>query len=282
MTGYRLSQRYKAGIVYVTLLIISLVMFFTTTKDLSFNPKTIGVSVFGTLQKGLSGSAHLLKDTFNSIAELRDLQAEYQQLQNELSRLRPMQRDYTALKDENRQLRKQLGYSEQTEFSFISAQVIGKDPSDFFSGITIDKGYKDDVQKNAAVIAYTDGFQGLVGRITEISPYNSKIQPIYERESYIAARLQSSRYEGLIEGNDHKDHSLLMRYVIKRAKDNISFGDIIITSGMNSIFPPNIYIGRIREIRSKDWNPDIELLIEPIVDFDRLEYVYIVSPKNEE
>lgn len=278
---YRITQRYRAGALFVALLLLSFIMLFISSKDLRISPKSAGVTIFGAIQKTVTFSSTYIKDTFNSISELKDLQHEHQLLLKEIARFRTLQRDYSSLLLENEQLRTQLELSEESILTLIPAQVIGKDPSDFFSGITIDKGTVHGIGKNSAVVAYTDGFQALVGRIAEVSPFNAKIQPIYERESFVAARLQLHRFEGLIEGNGDREHSLLMRYVVKRAKESISYGDIIITSGMNSIFPKNIYIGRIREIRSKDWNPDIEILVEPIIDFDRLEYVYVVEISNE-
>ncbi len=139
--------------------------------------------------------------------------------------------------------------------------------------MVIDKGSVDGIGKNMAVIAFQDGLKGLVGKIIEVSPYTSKILPVFDRDSFVGARMLKVRYEGLVNGNGSKYGLLLMTYVKKSAKEYIKFGDIVVTSGMNSIYPEGIDIGRVREMDILEWQPSLHLKLEPVIDFSRLEYV---------
>jgi len=73
-----------------------------------------------------------------------------------------------------------------------------------------------------------------------------------------------------------------MSYVNKNGKERISYGDIVITSGMKSIFPKGIYIGRVRSISAREYETSLQLEIEPTVDFSRLEYVFILKQDKTE
>lgn len=70
------------------------------------------------------------------------------------------------------------------------------------------------------VIAFQDGVQGLVGRIIDVSMYTSKILPVFDKDSYVGARMMKVRYEGLVNGDGNKYGYLTMSY-IKRVQRNI-------------------------------------------------------------
>jgi rod shape-determining protein MreC len=103
------------------------------------------------------------------------------------------------------------------------------------------------------------------------------VQPILDPNCYVAARLQNTRYEGLVSGAGAGQNLVTMSYVPKRARDEIKYGDLVITSGMSSIYPKGIYVGRIRGIGAKEWETSLDLTIEPIVDFSTLEYVFVIT-----
>ncbi len=123
------------------------------------------------------------------------------------------------------------------------------------------------------VVAFYEGFQGLVGRVVECGQSSSKVLPVYDKSFYAAARLQNLRYEGLVNGSSNTKNRIYMSYVNKNGKERISYGDIVITSGMKSIYPKGIYIGRVRSISAREYETSLQLEIEPTVDFSRLEYV---------
>jgi hypothetical protein len=69
-----------------------------------------------------------------------------------------------------------------------------------------------------------------------------------------------------------------MKYVKKRAKDEAQFGDLVVTSGYESIYPPDVAIGRIKKFKTLDYETSLEVDIEPVLDFARLEYVFVIKP----
>jgi rod shape-determining protein MreC len=93
--------------------------------------------------------------------------------------------------------------------------------------------------------------------------------------------MERSRYEGLAMGSGSDELPLVVQYVKKRAREEIQFGDLVITSGLQSLYPPGIKVGRVSKFGFLIILTSMELEIEPIIDFSRLEFVFIHQPENE-
>ena len=269
--------RYKSGSLLILLLIISLVLMSVSTGRYNFSPKIIGNSVFSVFQITVNRTSNFVTDTLNSISELNKLKSEHDSLLETVQEYQLRERDFIELKQENIRLKKQLDFSISSDYIFQSAEIIAHEPGNIFTSIVINRGTSHGVKNNMPVIAYQNGFQGLVGKIIEAGPLTSKIMPVFDNTSYVAARMQESRYEGLINGLGNKHGFLLMNYVKKNAFKSLKEGDLVITSGMQSIYPRGIYIGRIRGIDIPEWQTSLVLEIEPVIDFSRLEYVFILT-----
>jgi rod shape-determining protein MreC len=155
--------------------------------------------------------------------------------------------------------------------------VIGRDPDNLFSAIIINKGSFSGIAVNMPVIAYQNGAQSLVGKVIQAGVFESMVMPLYDNSSFIATRLSQSRYEGIIEGRGNAESFLLMRYIRKQARDEISIGDMVVSSGMGGIYPPGINIGRVSRILYQENEISMELEVEASIDFSRLEYVFVIE-----
>lgn len=275
MVGKKLFTRHKSGSllgVYVLFCIIALGF---SGSNVIIRPKQLGLSLFAIFQQGGTSIGRFFSETFNSIRELGDLKMEYSAALERLKHFETIEKDIKALEDENLRLKEVLQFSRDSRFQNIPAQIIGKDPQNYHSTITINKGSLSGIRKNMPVVAIQGGRQGLIGKVAAVGLNASLIQPLYDPNAFVAARLLSSRYEGLVNGSG--EDSVTMRYVKKYARPNIRFGDIVVTSGMTSLYPPDIYIGTVKTIHARDYDTSLELDIEPIIDFAKLEHVYILQ-----
>ena len=127
------------------------------------------------------------------------------------------------------------------------------------------------------VVSFQGSGAALVGKIVQVGRSSSIILPVYDYQAFVSARLQSTRYEGLINGQGGVDVPLVMKYIKKRARDEISVGDIVVTSGESYQYPKNVPVGMISRIRGLDYETSLELDIEPIIDFSRLEDVFVLD-----
>ncbi len=271
--------RHRTGNILVAYLIVSLVLIGITTDAVAINPKKAGSAVFSVFQRGAAGVGRFLGRMVNSVGELRRLQGNYKALQDQLHSYRLNERGLAQLRTENERLREQLDFSETIRGSYISAEVVGKDAGDFLTGLLINKGRVHGVEKNMPVVALSGGLEGLVGRVFQVGPVSSIVLPLFDVTCYVPGRLQSSRYTGLINGQGNPLGTLLMTSVPKSARGSLWVGDLIVSSGLSSIYPKDIYIGRIREIGAAPWETSLQIVLETSVDFSRLEYVFVLGGK---
>jgi len=270
-------QKYKNSITLLLLLCLSLILMAVNSGRYDISPKKIGTSFFSIFQISASRASNYISDTINSINELEQLKTEHDILLEKLKIYQRRERDFLELKEENTLLKEQLELTQTSNYKFESARVIAHEPGNIFNSFVIDKGSTKGIEKNMPVIAYQDGFQGLVGKVIEVSMFTSRIIPIIDNSSFVAARLLDTRYEGLINGDTDIQNSLILNYVSKNAAKFLNEGDLVISSGLQSIYPKGIYIGRIRGINIPEWQTSLVINIEPIINFSKLEYLLVLT-----
>lgn len=210
-------------------------------------------------------------------SQVKELQAQVDAMANDSIQLRELQ-------SENATLREQLGYKQaNADFGLDGAtvtqrvlqrdpnlaRVLGIDPSNLASVIIIDQGSEDGAKEGMPVVTP----KGLVGRVIQAGAHWSKVLLITDPSSSVNAVVQSTRATGIIQGN--VDGSLTIKYVPQG--EAIKVGDLILTSGLGGNFPKRLVIGKVTEVRKRDIEQFQEAIIQPSVDFPRLEFVLIVK-----
>ena len=244
------------------------------------NFKQIGFSVISSLDKGVNFVADGFKNTFNAVGELRKLRKDYNDLVIKLENYEEMQRSNADIRKENARLKEQLDFALSLDEKNIPAQIIARDLDNAFTYLTINKGSVNGIKKNMPVIAFQNGNQGLVGKVVQVGTFTSQIMPIYNINNIVSARIQNSRDLGLVNGLGSQDQPLLMQYIRKSVVDELSFGDIVVTSGENDNYMRDIAIGTISKITTLDYNSSLNIELIPIIDFARLENVVVVNQKE--
>jgi len=265
-----------------SLVLLSVFMLLLSTKSLVGIPERISLSFVSFFQKGFSSVGSFFSDTFTSIVELKDLQAKYDDLLKRTVQLNTLEKDFTEIRSENEALRMQLNFQKSSTYKSTACKIIGKDPSNINSSFVLNKGLKHGIKKNQAVIAYENGIEVLIGRVIEVSSAACIVMPIFDASAYIAVRLDRSRYEGLASGGGSDDENLVVRYIKKRAKEEIQFGDLVITSGFQSLYPAGITVGRVIKVRELEYLTSLEIEVEPSVNFSKIEYVFVIDSTGNE
>ena len=271
-------RRHKVGVTFLASVLGSLLLMGTANGAVIAAPARVGRSALSLLQIVLTSSGRWIRGTWNSIGELRRVRLELEELRESVAEFRRLSRQFTELRSENAHLREQLTFSRGLRFDHIPAEIVGKDPGNLFATLTINRGSHHGVNRGMPVLAYHRGVEGLVGKVSEVGLVTSQVQPILDQASYVAVRLQRLRHEGLMNGES--SDSLVVRYVKREAREELEYGDLMITSGMGGIYPKGIEVGRVREVRASGSESSIELLIEPLIDFARLEYVFVILPES--
>jgi rod shape-determining protein MreC len=214
--------------------------------------------------------------------ELAELRREHAELLRRVTRYEELERSNVEISQENARLREQLGFAQSLRYRHIPAEISGRDPDNLFSALVINKGTHAGVANNMAVIAWQNGARALVGKVIHAGAFESLVLPLYDANSFIAARFMVSRYEGIVEGQGGAESPLLMRFIPKRARDEISVGDIVVSSGIGGVYPPGTSIGRVSGVSYREYEISMEAELEPAIDFSRLEYVFVIETATAE
>jgi rod shape-determining protein MreC len=279
------SQRQKRtvnaeALVFVALTLVSFLVLFFSTRSFIVDFKDLGLSMFSGFRGGVYGVSSFISRTVMNIRELAALRREYNELTGRVARYEQLERTAAEIRQENNRLREQLQFSQSLRYRHIPAELIGRDPDNLFSAFVINKGSHSGVSVNMPVIAWQNGIQGLVGKVVQAGRFESLVMPLYDVSSYVSARLSISRYEGIVEGQGDPEVPLVMRFIRKRARDEINQGDMVVSSGLGGIYPGDINIGRVGRIIYQENEISIELELETVIDFSRLEYVFVIGKED--
>jgi len=158
----------------------------------------------------------------------------------------------------------------------IAARVIGTGTASLT--IQLDRGERDGIRKDMGVITP----DGVVGKVVESYPNASQVLLLTDKESGVGAMLADSRTQSPVGGQG--EPLLVMKYVPN--DDTVNLGERVITSGMDRIFPRDLPVGTVAEIKSG--NPFKQIRIKPAANLERLEEVLVLlslrplEMKNEE
>lgn len=263
--------------VLVILILGSGMMLAFSSGSFVVNFKTIGFTVFSTIQKEVHALSKGIVNMFTAGHELVKLRRDYDALVKKLENYEQMRRSNTGIRKENERLREQLKFSNSLEEKNYPAQIIARDTDNIDAYFTIDKGSSSGIKKNMPVIAYQDGNSGLVGKIIQVGKFTSIVMPVYNVNCTVSARIQNTRNIGLVSGKGNYEGTLSMKYIRKRVLPELHFGDVIVTSGENNNYMRDLPLGTISKISVTDYNSSLDIELLPIIDFSRIENVIVVN-----
>lgn len=265
------------NLIPIVLILVSLFVISISSKTIVKFPTNAAAFFLGNLQKAFYAVKGGVDNSILAIGELRNLRMQYEALTKKLEKYSEMQREYADVLSENARLKEQLGFAQNVPSIKVAAQIIAEDPGNVYTTFVINKGSNSGVIRDMPVVAFQGGTECLVGKILEVRSGTSVILPVYDRQFYVAARLARTRAEGLVEGEGKSSSDLSMSYISRLSSQEIQKGDVVVTSGLDSIFPPDLAIGRVTKISLPDYASSATLLVEPTLRFDKLEYVFLLD-----
>lgn len=269
-----------AEFVFLILLFLSGLALAFSGGGFVVNFQRVGFSVVTSLQKAVYSVCDGVTGVFTAVAELKSLKAENQELKEKLKNYEFLQRNNTEIRKENERLREQLQFATHIEQKNFPAQIIGRNPDNIYSGITINKGSRSGIKKGMSVIAVQNGTTGLVGKIVTVGLETSLVMPVYDSKCVVSSRIQNTRDIGLVNGSGNANSPLQMKYIKKRVLPELNFGDIVVTSGETDNYVADIPVGTITNIMVVEYDSSLNIEITPVVDFARLETVIVTDLKE--
>ena len=208
-----------------------------------------------------------LKITSNGIkriTEYKNIKSENLQLKEEVLRLKKWQILAIQNSRENKVLKKLMNATDNNLTLIKTASLINRNDILFSKTININAGIKHGLKSQMTVINH----RGLVGRIINPSTNNSKVLLLIDQNSSVPVKTISDGIFSLVQGSKNGIH--LVSSFIKDDKMP-KLGDLIVTSGTAQIFPPDLLVGKIIEVKEN------RFFVLPFVDFNSLDYVQVVK-----
>ena len=266
-----------AGVcVFLFLMVALMVISNFVDHPLLVLPRKWVTSIVTPVQNVFSNVTDSIVDYLRVLKVRGNIEHEYDKALQRIDELETEQARMKELEYENEQLQDLLAEHKNHEaFNPIGATVIGNDGGNYFSTLTLNVGANNGVEEYMAVVSKG----GLVGVTYEVEDNKCQVRCIINSDSTVAALVQSSRDQGSVKGTLGVNGEAMCRMYYLPDNSLPRPGDVVVTSGVGLEFPKGIPIGYIREsTRGMDENKSY-VVLEPVVDFQHLEYVTVYRYK---
>jgi rod shape-determining protein MreC len=202
--------------------------------------------------------------------DLRHVRRQNQDLQQQLTRMRIEQAAIAEDALQGRRLQTLLAFKERYVGTTVAAQVIGSSGSDQSHVLTIDKGSRDGLKPDMAVITQ----DGIVGKLRDVFPNTAQVLEINDQTSGAGVILASTRIRAILRG------TVAGRAQIGNltADSRIKPGEQVLTSGGDQVYPRGLPVGTIQSIApDPDHQPYTAIVVRPAVNLDRVEEVLVIT-----
>lgn len=241
---------------------------------------TIAGYIFIPMQQGINHTGEWIFDTANDFRTLSDVLDENERLQAQVDELTIELTNAKMDSYDLENLRELLALDEKyPTYEKVAASVIAKDSGNWFSSFTINRGSKHGLEPGMNVLAGS----GLVGIITDVGPNYAKVRSIIDDSSNVSAMMPSTGDNFIVTGDlKNMNKTMTVSFSGLRDPDNeIKVGDPVVTSYVSDQYQQGILIGYITTIEDGANNLTKVGTITPVVDFEHLEEVLVITKLKE-
>ena len=269
------NNRKRPRIVFIVLIVICVALIAASASGNNFScggravslilrPMQSGINAIG----GLASSAsEKRKDKAMLESENDSLRSKVDDLQSQITSMQQNLADYDDLL-------KLTGLSEKYPgYKMTGARIIGKDPGNWYSRFTINKGSSDGIKVNMNVVAD----DGLVGIVTKVGPASSVVRSIIDDTSSVSAMISKNYDNCIVEGDLKLINKGLLNVEMISDDTSVVEGDEVVTSYISDKYLPGILIGYISEITTDEKDLSFHAKLTPVVDFEHLSTVMVIE-----
>ena len=207
----------------------------------------------------------------------RQLREDNEALQLEVQRLRIISQRYDEMMNENNNLRKLVDYKAASPFKLTSVRAVKRTASTWWNTLIVDKGSLDGLSPDSPVI--TD--VGLIGKVGKVSDHMAEVILLTDERCRVTAYVEGTKEKGILEGERGGTDlrpDLRLKYLTRNATINV--GANVYTSGDGGVFPAGLLLGKVKRFENKEISG--EAVVEPVVDFLRLDHLFVVAMEKVE
>ncbi|MDR1040231.1 MAG: rod shape-determining protein MreC [Deltaproteobacteria bacterium] len=264
--GISWKSVFLAAVVFASLAFVLLSLW--SSRGRGYGPGGGSLEASGSAAVFASRLAEGVERVWRGYFDLVSVRAENDRLRSALGRQNRLITELDETRVENARLRRLLDYKRRAGSRSLAARVLAWEPGPYYQSIIVGAGSEDGVFLEAAVVTV----DGIVGRVTEVSPGFSKVLLITDLSSGVDAFISRSRVNGLLTGAG--PGRLSLDYVSKA--DDVRLGDAMVSSGLDGIFPPGLALGTVTFVDKMSMGFFMQAEISPSVNLATLEEVMIL------
>jgi rod shape-determining protein MreC len=228
------------------------------------------VSTVTPLERFFLGFGHNIRGAWSNYIDLRNTRKQNRDLQEQIAQLRLEQAALAEDAIQGHRLQALLDFQQHYVAKTVAAQVIGTSGSDLSRVLYIDKGSKDGLKPDQAVITP----DGIVGKLRDVFPHTSQVLMINDPTSGAGVLLESTRIRGILRGST--TGRIMINNLTPDAR--IKPGETVLTSGGDQVYPRGLNVGKIESIAPDlDHQPYTTITIKPAANLSQLEEVLIIT-----
>jgi rod shape-determining protein MreC len=235
-------------------------------------PHRLIFDILGAVQARVTDAINYGRDIWADYLYLIEVKQDNDRLREEIINYQAITGNYREALATNVHLRKQLEFKRTLPAPTITARIIGRDPSQWFKTFSIDHSSSDGVIKGMPVVTAA----GVVGQVLDGGSKRAKVLQANDPNSAIEVLLQDSRTQGIIKGTGT---NYRLHYVLKN--NAVQPGDLLVTSGLGGVFPKGLPVGTVTSVVSNRRGMFLDIEVEPVVDFAKLENVLVIMKSNQ-
>ena len=223
-----------------------------------------------------------ISDAFDGYAvyfsNMKQLYEENQALRDRVELLENQLHDAELAVGENAALRDYLGVRDRYQsFYAVGAQVLGRSDGTYMQYVTLDRGSSSGIAENMPVITQ----HGLVGYVCDVSINSCRVKTLLQYDMNVGVYIQRSGDVGMTDCPYEIGQNGLIRVVYLPEDAEIQIGDRVVTGDLGDIYPSGLTVGHVVEILPDTYNRTLTAILQPVVHFDALEQVYVITGFSE-
>jgi rod shape-determining protein MreC len=262
--GQSNTQKMLLAVLAIGLTLIMLSLGQYRTRSFGNNPLREGFFFF---QKVITTPFSIVHGLWTDYVALVHVRQENKELKKKIELWRVECMTMQQLRSENERLRSMLEYkTEAADFKLFPARILNQDISMVFKTVIIDKGNKNLFSADMPVVSPL----GLVGRVITASPHTSQVLLITDPNSAIPVVIADTGVKGIVKGTG--SNLLSMEYV--RNSELITVGSLVVTSGLEGIFPKGLKVGRVQDVYRDKHKIFMKIMVAPSVEMSKLDGVF--------
>jgi rod shape-determining protein MreC len=234
------------------------------------------------IETGISRATKPFRDLVGWTGDVLDAKGDNKNLKSEVRQLRQQLAESATAKRDAEQLRGLVGLPRKAGYPQgvdpVTARVIARSPTVWYSTVKIDKGSDDGVDEDQPVVTG----DGLAGKVESVTDSNAIVTLITDSSSAVSAQVMPDGATGSVKPEVGDPNDLLLEFVQKGRK--VTKGSVLVTSGfasprLESLFPRGIPIGRVTRVDADELELYQRVHVEPFADLRRIDYVQVLTSK---